>query len=81
MPTKKEVANEIARELKMRQKAYPGMIQAQILHPDHARNQVDRLTAAFEVIEVMTESEFAAFQKRFKESTLNTAIQATLKLL
>ncbi|AEE53752.1 hypothetical protein [Haliscomenobacter hydrossis] len=81
MPTKKEVASELAREIKVRQKGYPAMIQAQLLHPDHARNQIDRITTAFEVIEAMTESEFAAFQKRSKESTLNTAIQATLKLI
>ena len=80
MPTKKEVASELAREIKVRQKGYPQMIQAQLLHPDHAHNQMVRINSAFAVIEAMTESEFADLLKRFKESKPSVDTQATLKL-
>lgn len=68
MPSKKEVTSELGREIIMRRKVYPGLIQQQKLHPDHAKKQMERLCAALEVIGVMTDDEFSNLLKRHQES-------------
>jgi len=65
---RKEVLNELGREVIMRRKVYPALIQEKKLHPEHAQNQMQRLVAAMEVIGAMTDAEFAALRKRYQES-------------
>lgn len=67
MANRKEVISELSREIIMRRKVYPGLIQQQKLHTEHAKNQLHRLCAALEVLDVMTDDEFADLQKRFQD--------------
>lgn len=78
MPSRKEVASELGREIIMRRKVYPGLIQEKKLHPEHAQKQMLRLAAALEAIEAMTDEEFTALLKRYQENKEGVAKQGSL---
>lgn len=54
----------MVREIGMRQRVYPGMIQKGTLHPDHAKRQLERITTAAKILELMTDKEFEEILKR-----------------
>lgn len=66
---KDEVQNEIGRELGMRKKVYPAQIQSGKLNKVIAEKQMNQMTAAWSVLEAMTEQEFQDFLKRYEEQT------------
>lgn len=78
MPSRKEVASELGREIIMRRKVYPALIQEKKLHQDHAQKQMLRLAVALEVIEAMTDEEFTALLKRYQDSKEGGVKQGSL---
>lgn len=78
MPSRKEVASELGREIIMRRKVYPALIQEKKLHPEHAQKQMLRIAAALEVIEAMTDEEFTALLKRYQENKEGEVKQGSL---
>ena len=75
---RKEVLNELGREVIMRRKVYPALIQEQKLHPQHAQNQLGRLVIAMKILSAMTDIEFSDLLKRHEESKENGVIQTEL---
>lgn len=53
----------------MRKKVYPAQIQAGKLNKVIAEKQMTRMTAAWSVLEAMTEQEFQDLLKRYEEQT------------
>lgn len=75
---KQEAQNEVGRELDLRKKHYPRWIQAQTLHPDHAKRQMERMTAVWCVLEAMTEKEFQDLLERYNNLSNTGAQQLSL---
>ena len=58
MINRKDIQKELERELKMRERLYPGWIQKETLNKDQAKKQLDRLGAALYLVTNLTDGQY-----------------------
>lgn len=62
-----DAQNELGRELDMRRKVYPTLIIQRKLNQEQATRQINRMVAAWSVLEAMTEEEFQDLLKCYDQ--------------
>jgi hypothetical protein len=78
MTTRNEIVEELKREQKVRKKVYPRWIQIKKIHEDQAKKRLEKLQAAIDIFEGMTNQEYVTLLKKIEERSKTANTQSSL---